>query len=104
MRRPRPRHLLRDSGARHAALLQVQGQRRRQALGDAVSIHPSFRRPKNMLGMGDYDSCTEKYFRICSRAPIPDMHIAREPGIQLLRLQAAIAGSRTYFCARGASM
>ena len=57
-----------------------------------------------MLGMGDYDSCTEKYFRICSRAPIPDMHIAREPGIQLLRLQAAIAGLRTYFCARGASV
>ena len=54
--------------------------------------------------MGDYDSCTEKYFRICSRAPIPDMHIAREPGIQLLRLQAAIAGLRTYFCARGASV
>ena len=45
MRRPRPRHLLRDSGARHATLLQVQGQRGRQALGDAVSIHP-FAAPK----------------------------------------------------------
>ena len=98
MRRPRPRHLLRDSGARHEALLQVQGQRRRQALGDAVSIHQSVRPPpQNMLGMGDYDSCTEKYFRICSRAPIPDMHIAREPGIQLLRLQAAIADWGRYF-------
>ena len=54
--------------------------------------------------MGDYDSCTEKYFRICSRAPIPDMHIARESGIQLLPLQTVLAVLRTYFAAMGASV
>ena len=39
MRRPRPRHLLRDFRPRYAALLKVPGQRGRQAMGDAVSIH-----------------------------------------------------------------
>ena len=44
MRRPRPRHLLRDFRPRYAALLKVPGQRGRQAVGDAVSIHAPLRK------------------------------------------------------------